>query len=117
MSNGHNENEPHIHEKGTLDGFGSGNCILCSVSTSDCHCSEPTAKYLKLKNQVTEDDDNFVRVLSENIPTGIVTSEKATVPDLNCSTSGDSENQPPGFSMSCKEFLSFICQHKIPAVA
>ena len=106
--------EHHIHD---LDGnevlIAYENCFECIAHTHDCGCDAPEIKYIKLINQINNDEIKYVKVQSHNI----FVAELNNVFDFNFL----SENKPvknfytglPPLVKTSLEFLINISQLKI----
>lgn len=111
----------HIHHSHDLAGneieTNDNECHECDSHTNDCGCSVPAVKYLKLINQLNNEEVKFVNVNSNEI---FVAQLVMNVLFSNVSVEIEKDifyvDPPPQISSST-DFLIQINQLKIPSVA
>lgn len=107
----HSHNEANI-EIETHDNM----CVDCSSHMQDCGCSEPDVKYIKLINQLINDDVKYVvfapQIFTAGYATNLLLSD-------NLFEKEEAENyiDPPPLIKSSIDLLIQINQLKIPELA
>ena len=92
-------------------------CHECTSHMQDCGCSSPEVKYLKLVNQLIDDEVKFINLTTtQNLTVGFVTEllQKETAIDIDVEKN---YIDPPPLIKSSFDFLIQINKLKIPELA
>jgi hypothetical protein len=92
-------------------------CHECAAQSHDCGCDAPEVKYIKLINQLTDDEVKYVKVQNHDIFIAEINDELV----FRCSSENNSAfelyTEPPLDVKTSLEFLIRINQLKIPNIA
>jgi len=92
------------------------NCHECTNHLDDCGCSAPEVKYIKLINQLIDEEVKFLKIQQPKIQQTVTELIVAFSENEELSTDGFYIDPPPNITSSL-QFLIQIQQLKIPSKA
>lgn len=110
----------HVHHTHNHDGCevqtsGYG-CHECSTSAGDCGCESPEVEFIKLINQISEDEFSFLK--TQHLKISVITASIFILfEEVNETEQIDFYTDPPPLKSNSKRFLIEVNQLKIPYLA
>lgn len=89
----------------------------CQAHSTDCECENPEITYIKLKNQVVNEEVKFTKVQPIQIAIIYSTLQTNFWDNINSSDYNTAYSDPPPLVSTAHDFLIQIQQLKIPHIA
>lgn len=114
------KDEFHIHHTPDSQGneleTGLHDCHDCTNHIDDCGCASPEVKYVRLINQITEEETEFLKTEIAALVPATVSLVEDNLKKIETKSNNFYIDPPPRFATS-SEFLIQINKLKIPEIA
>jgi hypothetical protein len=111
----------HVHHTHSLNGVEVETneilCHECAEHTNDCGCSDPDVKYVKLVNQLIDEEVKFVKINSNSLFLVVFSNSLLNLNSSDKNVEDAFYIDPPPTIKSSTDFLIQINQLKIPHIA
>jgi len=115
------QTEAHQHHQHKIDGNNTScsadHCEDCRKHTEDCGCASPEAVFLKLVNQVIDEEVKFIEIQPIEIFTAFCNVNIHILDELEIEENHNLYVDPPPILTTSLDFLIQIQKLKIPFVA